>query len=227
MGTRERPRHTQTSDPPRERDTPPTGDVAMTRFSRALGSSRYIVLLAVVAVLLVAITLFLLGMIQAVMGVWHAIRALWDGQMNTTDLTVEFLEIVTTMLKAVVFYIIGVGLYGLFIAPLNLTVSLGVETLNDLESEVVSVVIVILGVTFLEHFIRWEQPVETLQFGAGMALAVGVLVLFQYYNHQVKEAQYARPDNDQAQAQHDLFDADEVEQKIRPDTAEANDQANV
>ena len=44
----------------------------------------------------------------------------------------------------------------------------------------VSVVIVILGVTFLEHFIRWEQPMETLQFGAGMALAVGVLVLFQH-----------------------------------------------
>ncbi len=191
----------------------------VTRFSRAIGRSRFVVLFAVLAVLLVATTLFLLGMLQAVLGVWHATEDLWRGQMNTTDLTVEFLEIVSTMLKAVVFYLIGVGLYGLFIAPLNLTVSLGVETLNDLESEVVSVVIVILGVTFLEHFIRWEEPVETLQFGVGMALAVAALVLFQQYNHRVKEAQYARPDNDQARAQHDLFEADEVEQEIRPKTA--------
>ena len=45
--------------------------------------------------------------------------------------------------------VIGVGLYSLFIAPLNLTVSLGVETLSDLESKVLSVVVVIMAVTFL------------------------------------------------------------------------------
>ncbi len=194
----------------------------VTRFSRAIGRSRFVVLFAVFAVLLVAIALFLLGMLQAMLGVWHATQQVWHGQISTTDLTVEFLEIVSTMLKAVVFYIIGVGLYGLFIAPLNLTVSLGVESLSDLESEVVSVVIVILGVTFLEHFIRWQEPVETLQFAVGMALAVAALVLFQHYNHRVKEAQYARPDNEQVRAQHDLFEADEVEQEIRPKPAAAD-----
>ncbi len=206
-------------NPQHDGGTSSSGGAVVTRFSRAIGRSRFVVLFAVLAVLLVAVTLFLLGMLQAILAVWHAAQALWRGQLSTTDLTVEFLEIVSTMLKAVVFYIIGVGLYGLFIAPLNLTVSLGVESLNDLESEVVSVVIVILAVTFLEHFIRWQEPVETLQFGVGMALTVAVLVLFQHYNHRVKEAQYARPDNEQVRAQHDLFEADEVEQEIRPNPA--------
>ncbi len=204
-------------DPRHDGATAPADGSVVTRISNTIGRSRFVVLFAVLAVLLVAITLFLLGMLQAILGVWHAMEDLWRGQISTTDLTVEFLEIVSTMLKAVVFYIIGVGLYGLFIAPLNLTVSLGVESLNDLESEVVSVVIVILGVTFLEHFIRWEQPVETLQFGAGMAVVVGVLVLFQHYNHRVKEAQRAVPGNEQVRAQHDLFQADQEHHEIRPD----------
>ena len=118
------------------------------------------------------------------------------------------------MLKAVVFYIIGVGLYSLFISPLNLTVSLGVETLSDLESKVASVVVVILGVTFLEHFILWEDPLATLQFGAALGLVAGALVLFQQYNHRVKEDQKSHAPEVQTQAQRRLFVEDKETQTI-------------
>lgn len=185
-----------------------------TPFSQSIGRTRYIVLLAVAAVLLVAVSLFLLGTLQAVVSIWHAWSRVLQGELGSTDLTVEFLEIVSVMLKAVVFYIIGVGLYSLFIAPLNLTVSLGVETLADLEGKVVSVVVVILGVTFLEHFIRWEEPLETLQFGGGLALVVGALVLFQFYSHRVTEDQQSHNPDVQARAKRDLFQADQEEHII-------------
>lgn len=185
-------------------------------FSRAIGRSRYVVLLAVIAVLLVAASLFLLGTFQAFIGIGNAWLNVARGQFNVTDLTVEFLELVSVMLKAVVFYIIGVGLYSLFIAPLNLTVSLGVESLNDLETKVVSVVIVILGVTFLEHFIRWEEPLETLQFGAAMALVVGALVLFQMYNHRAREDQKSNNPDVQKRAQRELFQGDREEYTVEP-----------
>lgn len=194
-------------------DTPPI----IVAFSRAIGRTRFVVLLAIVAVLLVAISLFLLGTIQAVWGVWHAWQGVLSGELGSTDLTVEFLEIVSVMLKAVVFYIVGVGLYSLFIAPLNLTVSLGVETLADLESKVVSVVVVILGVTFLEHFILWKDPLETLQFGAAMAVVVGALVLFQLYSHRTKEDQKTHNPDVQARAKRRLFEEDREQQEIEPD----------
>lgn len=186
-----------------------------TPFSRTIGRTRYIVLLAVGAVLLIAVSLFVLGAIQAVIGMWHA----WAGvvrtqQVGPTDLTVEFLEIVSVMLKAVVFYIIGVGFYSLFIAPLNLTVSLGVQTLTDLESKVISVVVVIMSVTFLEHFIRWERPSETLQFGGALAVVVFALVVFQLYNHRAKEDQRSHDPDEQLRAQRDLFQHDHEEQEI-------------
>lgn len=186
-------------------------------FNRVVGRSRYVVLLAIIAVLLVAVTLFLLGALQALLGIWSAWSEVVRGTFDAADLTVEFLELVSVMLKAVVFYIIGVGLYSLFIAPLNLTVSLGVETLNDLESKVVSVVVVILGVTFLEHFIRWEEPLATLQFGAAMALAIAALVLFQNYNHRVKEDQRTNNPDVQVRAQKRLFQDNREEHVIEPD----------
>jgi uncharacterized membrane protein YqhA len=201
----------ETYSPPRRPD-PPSAPL-----SRLIGQSRYVVLLAVIAVLIVALSLFLLGTFQALFGVWEAWRTFASGNINESDLTVGFLELVSLMLKAVVFYIIGVGLYSLFIAPLNLTVSLGVETLSDLETKVVSVVIVILGVTFLEHFIEWQQPLETLMFGAALALVTGSLVLFQLYAHRAKEDQKSHNPDVQARAQRELFERDHEKHTVRPE----------
>lgn len=183
---------------------------------RVIGRSRYVVLVAVVAVLLVAVSLFLLGAVLAFKEVWHAWAALFHGRLNSTDLTVNFLEVVSMMLKAVVFFIVGIGFYSLFIAPLNVAVALDVRTLHDLESKVVSVVVVILAVTFLEHFILWEKPLETLQHGAAMALVVAALVVFQLYSHRAKEDQQADAAGTHERAQRDLFRDDREEQEVRP-----------
>lgn len=191
--------------------------VPLAGFGRAIGRTRYVVLLAVIAVMLVAVSLFVLGAVQAALGVWHAWQEALHGGVNSTNLTVEFLEIVSTMLKAVVFYIIGVGLYSLFIAPLNLTASLGVESLNDLESKVVSVVIVIMAVTFLGHFIRWENPSEMLQRGASFSIVVAALVLFQFYNHRSKEDQQAHRPDVQVRAKREMFQEHKEGREIKGD----------
>jgi uncharacterized membrane protein YqhA len=199
------------------------GGEPIDRFSQIIGHSRYIVLLAVVAVLLVALSLFIFGAIQAITGIWHAWKDLLAGDLGATRLTVEFLEIVSLMLKAVVFYIIGVGLYSLFVAPLNITVSLGVQTLNDLESKVVSVIVVILGVTFLEHFISWENPLATLQFGGAMALAVIPLVLFQRFTHKAKDEQRAHKPDEQLHAQQAMFEKSQEKADITDQDADTPD----
>jgi uncharacterized membrane protein YqhA len=185
------------------------------RFSQIIGRSRFVVLLAVISVMLVAISLFLFGAIEAAVSIWRAWGLLINGELRSTQLTVQFLEIVSAMMKAVIFYIIGVGLYSLFISPLNLTVSLGVQTLNDLESKIISVVIVILGVTFLEHFIAWEQPLFTLEFGAAMALVIGALVYFQRFSQIDKESQKSRDPGEQVKAKQLMFHDEDEQAEIR------------
>jgi uncharacterized membrane protein YqhA len=184
---------------------------------RIIGRSRIVVLLAVVAVLLVAFSLFLLGTLMALRGLWHAWSGVLGGELGSADLTVEFLEIVSVLLKAVVFYLIGVGLYSLFITPLNVTIALGVESLNDLEDKVVSVVVVIMGITFLEHFIRWEKPLDTLLHGGALALVVGALVLFQMYSHRAKEDQKSHHPDTQERAKAEMFQGNQEQHEIRPD----------
>ncbi len=175
------------------------------RISALVGKTRYIVLFAVAAVLLVAISLFLQGTIQAIISIWHSwsVTFVTSGESNETS--VHFLNIVSLMLEAVVFYLVGVGLYGLFIAPLNLAVSLGVETLTDLEDKILSVLVVIMSTTFLERFIRWQNSLQTLQFGAALALVIGVLVLFQRHSQQAKP-EHAHQHADQLRAKMDMFE---------------------
>lgn len=184
-----------------------------------IGHTRFVVLVAVVAVLMVAISLFVLGAIEAIVTVWQAWVNTFQGD-QAPHLSADFLGIVIIMLEAVVFFLIGVGLYSLFIAPLNLAIALGVETFNDLEERVISVVVAVLAVTFLQHFIRWEAPRETLQFGAALALAVTSLVLFQRYSHRAKEDQKHHKPDTQQRSKREMFEQDEERHAIKSDGGE-------
>lgn len=182
-----------------------------------IGRSRLLVLLAVLAVLLAAFTLFLVGAVQAAIGIWGAWRALIMDEAGATALTVEFLGTVTVMLKAVVFYLIGVGLYSLFIGPLNLSISLGVETLTDLEARVVSIVILIIAVTFLERFIRWGEPADMLMRAAAGAIMVSALVLFQLYGSRERERQRSDSPEGRSRAKREVFEEDRERHEVNPE----------
>ena len=190
---------------------------ALAPLSRAVGRLRYVVLLAVVAVLLVALSLFMLGTIEAARGVWDAWQAELHGGAESAQLGVEFLSLVSLLLKAVIFYLIGVGFYSLFIAPLNLTVSLGIETLEDLEAKIVSALVVIMAVRFLEKFIQWKDPLETLQFGGAMAFVIATLVLFQWVGHRVKEDKKRHHPDTQARAQRQMVQHHDESHDMRAD----------
>lgn len=196
-------------------DSPPHKTVTtFAPLSQVIGRSRYVVLFSVIAVLLVSVSLFLQGTVLGVMTIWHTWRDLIAGNLQHAHLTLVFLEVVSIMLEAVVFYIVGVGLYSLFIAPMNVTVALGVETLNDLEERVISVIIAIMAINFLQHFIEWQNPLATLEFGLALAVVVVALVAFQAFSHKATEEQRSNNSNAQERAQHDLFSKDNEERKI-------------
>lgn len=182
---------------------------------RMIGRSRYVVIIAVVAVLLLSMSLFLFGAFSAAQFMYRAwANLLRQGDANETELVIETLSVIGVMLRAVVFYLIGVGLYSLFITPLNLTVALGVESLADLEAKVISVIVVLLAVTFLQHFVRWEQPFETAYFGLTMAAVVGALVLFQLNSRRAKEFAKENPPDAQKEAQREMFHERKEEREI-------------
>ncbi|MCC6176983.1 MAG: YqhA family protein [Chloroflexi bacterium] len=179
-----------------------------------VGRARFVVLVAVAAVMLVALALFVLGAGLAVTSVVHAVYEALRGNLNARDLTVQFLEIVSIMFKAVVFYLIGVGFYSLFIAPLNITAAIGVDTLNDLEIKIVSVVIVIMAVTFLEHFILWQQIGEVLLYGISMGIVIAALVFFQKQCHRESLELRHEDAGMRETAQRELFHREHEEREV-------------
>jgi uncharacterized membrane protein YqhA len=207
-----RSRHDRRLRGRREEHPTPTAPLA-----ELIGKTRFIVLVAVVSVILVSFALFIMGAGLAVQGIWHSVSTFVRGDQAATSITVDLLEVVSTMLKAVVFYLIGVGFYSLFIAPLNLTAALGIRSFNDLEIKVVSVVIVIMAVTFLEHFIRWDQAVETLLYGLSLAVVVASLVLFQMHTHRAAREDEHEDARTRFEAQRELFHEDHEEREVRPD----------
>ena len=182
-------------------------------------------LVAVISVILVSAALFVIGAGLAVQGVIGAVTSAFSGQLTETSVTVDLLEVVSVMLKAVVFYLIGVGFYSLFIAPLNLTAALGIRSFNDLEIKVVSVVVVIMAVTFLEHFIRWDQAVETLLYGLSLGIVVGALVFFQKHSHSEAREDEHEDALARLRAQRHMFHEQEEEREIQPDEAPAENGA--
>ena len=189
----------------------------MAPLAEAIGKTRFIVLIAVVSVILVSFALFIMGAGMAVQGIWHAASAYVRGDEAAATITVDLLEVVSTMLKAVVFYLVGVGFYSLFIAPLNITAALGIRSFNDLEIKVVSVVVVIMAVTFLEHFIRWDQAVETLMYGVSLAVVVAALVFFQMHTHSAAREDEHEDARTRFEAQRELFHEDHEEREVRPE----------
>ncbi len=176
-----------------------------------IGRSRLIVVVAVLAVLLAAFSLFLLGAWLALTTVWTTWRDVAGGDVGSTDINIRFLEIVTVMLKAVFFYLIGVGFYSLFISPLNVTVALGVESLNDLESKIISVIVVIMAVDFLERFIGSDDP-EVLYSAIALAVVVAALVFFKIYTN--REGHEARMRRDQDLARLEMFERAHEKQDV-------------
>jgi uncharacterized membrane protein YqhA len=186
--------------------------------SNILGRSRYLVFVAVLAVMVTAFSLFLIGAIQAMDALYEAWSRVLGGKFAPQGISMSLnLNVVSTMLEAVVFYLVGVGLYSLFISPLNVAVALGIESLTDLESKVLSVIIVIMGATFLQHFVLWTNAIETLEFGASLAMVVLSLITLQWLGHRATEIQKSYSLKTQNRAQHEMFNESTEQHEVKAD----------
>ena len=147
--------------------------------SRAVGFTRYIILLVVGSVLFVAISICLVAPVLTLGNLWNVVQEGAGGSLAGHEGILRVLDLVIVMLEVVTFYLVGIGLYHLFIGPLPLAERIGLDTLNKLESKVVSVIVVMMAVIFLEHLVLGHSPIDSLLFGAAIALVVSALASFQ------------------------------------------------
>jgi uncharacterized membrane protein YqhA len=145
---------------------------------RLLVSSRYVVVAGVLGSLLSAAVALLYGA-AAVVGVVVEVAAAHDVSLiSSKHLAIELIQLTDLFLLGVVLYIVGMGLYELFIDPALPTPAwLSTHTLDDLKQRLLGVIIVLLSVTFLSDVVEWDGSTSVLALGAAVGLVLLPLVL--------------------------------------------------
>jgi uncharacterized membrane protein YqhA len=149
------------------------------RVRNIFAASRFIIGLAVLgsfvgsAILLVVATASLFSI------AWNEIVNFEPdnlGGRHIDRLAVQLIEIIDIILLGTVLYIVALGLYQLFIDHnLALPRWLKVNDLTDLKRDLIGVVVVLLGVSFLGEIVNWDGESDMLPFGAAIALVIAAL----------------------------------------------------
>ena len=151
------------------------------RFERGLSLSRVVVIVPVIVLLLSAIASFAYGTEVFVRSITGVID---DPQLTTHNLgfllllTDLFLIGATLMIAAFGFYDLFIGTIGASDPGARLPGWLRMHDLNDLKARVISMIILVAAVSFVDYVVESKSGLDTLYLGVGVGAVIAALTLF-------------------------------------------------
>lgn len=143
-----------------------------------LEKSKYLALVGVISLLLAAVAAFVWGTLKTV----QAVVLVFGTLGADVSITVEFVEIVDSFLIATTLLIFAVSLYELFIAELDLPDWMLAHNLYDLKSKLSSMIVLVMGVKFLQKLLDVKDADDLLKIGAAITLVSSALIAFGYFS---------------------------------------------
>ncbi|MEJ2109434.1 MAG: YqhA family protein [Acidobacteriota bacterium] len=147
--------------------------------SRFFAATRYLIIIPIVGLSLAAAAFFVVGgcnLIQLLIrGIGSALGLVTVEVKGIT--VINILDQVHQFLIGTVLYITSVGFYQLFIKDIEFHGWLKIRSIEELETSLVGVVVVVLAVDFLGTVFIGEGA-DLLNHGAGIALPIAALGLF-------------------------------------------------
>ncbi len=144
-----------------------------------LNASRYLVLAAVFGAILGAAALFLYGLVDVVVVIARTIASGEISTVGAKQLMLYFIEVFDLFLLGTVMLIMGLSLYELFMdSDLKLPARLEIRTFEDLKTNLVTVVIAVMAVTFLGQIVSWNGQTDVLGLGVAVALVIAALNVY-------------------------------------------------
>lgn len=142
-----------------------------------LEKSKYLALIGVISLLAAAVAAFAGGLLQSV----KTITLVFTSMGIDSAVTVEFIKTVDSFLIATAVLIFAVSLYELFVDKLDLPEWMLAHNLYELKAKLSSMIVLVMGVKFLEKLISSKNTAELLQTSAAIALMSAVLIAFGYF----------------------------------------------
>jgi uncharacterized membrane protein YqhA len=148
---------------------------------RILISTRYFILLPIVGLALAAVFFFIFGGIGLISVLLELLAGVLGGAKHGAEarsaVIIEVVEFVHVFLVGTVLFITAIGLYQLFIHEIQFHSWLQIDNVEELETNLIGVLVVVLAVDFLGT-VFIGQTENLLQYGAGIALPIAALGLF-------------------------------------------------
>jgi uncharacterized membrane protein YqhA len=153
-------------------------------FEQALSLSRVVVIVPVIILLLAALSSFAYGTDVFIRSVANVVE---DPELTAHNL--GYLLLLTDLfLVGATLMIAAFGFYSLFITgsesgglSLRLPRWLRMHDLNDLKARVISMIILVAGVTFVDVAVESKTELNTLYLGAAVALVIVALTVFLHF----------------------------------------------
>ncbi len=142
-----------------------------------LEKSRDLALVGVISLLFAAIAAFAWGTFKTITTILLVIQSLG----RDAAITVEFIEIVDAFLIATAILIFAVSMYELFIDKLELPEWMLAHNLYELKSKLSSMIVLVMGVKFLQKLLEVKDTDDLLKTGIATALMSAVLIAFGYF----------------------------------------------
>lgn len=142
--------------------------------SKILAASRYLTIIAVIALLTAALAAFGWGVTKTI----DAIHTIVVSAGEDKSITVSLVQIVDAFLIATTLLLFSLGLYELSIAEVKLPEWMIVHNLHDLKAKLGSMIVLIMAAKFLEKLADWKNAQEMLLFAISIALISGTLIAF-------------------------------------------------
>ena len=141
--------------------------------ARLIGNLRYLVIVAVIGIALQAVATF--GWAAWITGDF-IVDLLSSSAWREDETVVELLQVLDLYLIGTVLIITAIGLYELFIGAVQLPEWLVIRSLSDLKTKIVEVIVLVIGIKFVEKLVTAKEPIDVLWYGLGSAAVMAVLI---------------------------------------------------
>lgn len=137
--------------------------------------ARHVVHVAVIGLAAMMLATFGWAVAKTVQLTAALITGAWRDDLRIIDL----LEVIDTYLLGIVQLIVVIGLYELFIQPLDVPAWLKPRSLSDLKQSIVDVLVLFIGVKGIERILATDRALDALYVAAAVAVLIASLTIFR------------------------------------------------
>ena len=151
------------------------GAASLAAMARLVGNLRYLVIVAVVGIALQASRHLRLGCRRSPSTSSYDLlssAAAWQQD----DTVVELLQVLDLYLIGTVLLITASGSTSCSSATCRLPGWLVIRNLSDLKTKIVEVIVLVIGIKFVEKLVTVKEPIDVLWYGLGSAAVMAVLI---------------------------------------------------